>query len=666
MHPIIHTRPCALQALRLGRYGRIVCCFVLLALLVNVPAPAHAQSAAAAAAQAAEPIPLMTGEYAWLEMAAGEQAAFSVDIPVAGQYFFSPDEEAGDPGNFSLRIIDPEGEELFSGAFGAVKLKLAPGPHTLRFTAAADDVLAFFLLGNVGALAEDPDAPGQLYPGTVYGEADVDGERYGLLSLPGTPYPQEVLLFVYTEPADARAFVQAEGDAIRFASLDTAKDNMLRFWMEGGEALVTVDPGAATAFSVVIMLSGPPEALDLDATVATTLEPGDVQVVRRLVVDDYHPSATVEVRWNDPEVDLSAKVVDDFDNPDFIVFGDPAESEEGSPLQRIELEHLVPGVYYLVVDSFSRLEESLPVTLRTAAEPAGDIPTLTSGAPLEASMAENSTALFRFDVAEAGSLVTVELAAADEETTDFDINVTRRPGAIMESSRTFAASESVAFLAPGAGLYFVEVASEAAGDFTLTMTEHGPAPLIAANEVLRGEVDADTAAFYRLPIEDADQLFSAVLVGDGAADVDLEIELLDAKGRLLHSLRSASERPFEIVALAAPTPGIYTVKVTAYDNPSSFALLPRLENPFTFFVATLNVVNRGEADICSLFVTPQGDLFGVQVNRLDPDAPLAPGETFPLELDAGRYDLQALDCDGNVVAESENVLLQGLMSWPIP
>lgn len=659
---LAHDNATGLAVRRTRPWRWLLACFLMLALTT----PVHARSLPANPAQTDQPLPLLTGEYAWVKLATGEQIAFSVNIPVDGEYLFSPDEEAGDPSSFTLTITDEAGAEIYRGPFGDVKLSLDAGVHTLQFSAKEDDVLAFFLLGFVGALSQDEEAPGQIYPGTIYGESDVEGARYGVLSLPGTPYPQEVLLFIQTDPADARAFVRADGDTIRYASLDTDKDNMLRFWMQGGEALVTVDAGAANAFSIAVMLSGPPEELPLNATEEATLEPGANQIVRRLVVDNYYPSLTVDVRWDDPDVDLSAKVEDDFDAPDLLVFSDTVESEEAARVEQITLEHVVPGVYYLVVDSYSMRESPLQVTFVTEATPAGDIPVLKSGVPLAASMDENSEALFRFDVEETGSLITVELAAEDEETTDFDINVTRRPGNLMESSRTFNASESVAFLAPAPGLYFVEVTSEAAGDFTLTMTEHGPAPTIQVNEVLRGEADADTAVFYRLPIEKPDQLFSAVLVGDGAADVDLEIELLDAKGRRIHSLLSASETPFEIVSLAVPTPGVYTVKVTAYDNPSSFALLPRLEDPLTFFVASLSVINRGDADICSLFVTPQGSLVGVQVNRLDPDAPLAPGETFHLDLDAGRYDLQALDCDGDVVAESENVLLQGLMSWPVP
>lgn len=659
----------------LRRGFRTACAVLILALLGFSAVPAAPATAAVPdevpdeiVAQEELPRTIDTGEYVSVALDAGEMSSFQVTVPMDGEYLFSPDTDSGDPASFQLAVSAADGTVLYDGVFGEVSLELSAGTYDLLFTASAADTLAFFLLGFIGTMTNSEEEPGLLYPGSIYGEENLEFDRYAILRLPEGP-PREVLLFLDVEGENSSAFLRVEGDDIRFNSISAPEENLLSFWTGGGEHFISVDLFRETTFALVVMTGGEPETLLIDETLEDVMDVSVNQMVYQIVVDAYYTDLTVDLLWDDADVDVSLKATDAFVDADSTAFGDEVESDEveSDEYARQEsatLEEVVPGVYYAIVDYFGTLDEPLEFALTVSGTPGPEIVFLENREALEVEMEANSSALYEFSVGQAGALVAVELAAADEDNTDFDINVTRRPGRFMESSRTFNASESVTFMAPAAGTYYVEVASEEAGAFTLTATEGPLAPALAVNGVTRGSAQDGQPQFYRMEIDTAGQVLSLILAGSGDTDIDLQLELLSSRGELVHSERSATNSPYEIVSLALPTPGAYEVTVTAFDGDSDFAILTRLEDPIELFQATLTVINNTQAPVCEIYVTPAGSEEEA-VNQLEEDASLEAGADFVLLLEAGRYDLQAVDCDGQAVSEIGNSLLQGEMNWPL-
>ncbi len=78
----------------------------------------------------------------------------------------------------------------------------------------------------------------------------------------------------------------------------------------------------------------------------------------------------------------------------------------------------------------------------------------------------------------------------------------------------------------------------------------------------------------------------------------------------------------------------------------------------------LTVVNAGEETICYVFISPvSSDSWGE--DWLGDEGVIEPGVEMVFDVEPGAYDVQALDCDGNVLDEVYDAELEGQMQWTI-
>ncbi len=81
-------------------------------------------------------------------------------------------------------------------------------------------------------------------------------------------------------------------------------------------------------------------------------------------------------------------------------------------------------------------------------------------------------------------------------------------------------------------------------------------------------------------------------------------------------------------------------------------------------VARLYVLNRTDAPICYVYISPvTDDAWGE--DQLDADETIAPDARRSFRLSPGWYDLLALDCDGASVAEQDDVSIRAVYRWVV-
>ncbi len=191
----------------------------------------------------------------------------------------------------------------------------------------------------------------------------------------------------------------------------------------------------------------------------------------------------------------------------------------------------------------------------------GPLPQLVSGETLEGELSGAPLEkYYQLEVSQPGALVNVTLASDAEA--DFDLAVGLDPATSIWSSAGLEANESLDFMAPVAGTYFVHVYShEGEGEFTLSAQEGDLAPELPVDELTWGTVPAEGVQVYRMEVTEPDQLLTVILVGSPDQDLDLDVSLINEAGESVHGMHGASLDSAEIVAQAGAQAGLYEVRV---------------------------------------------------------------------------------------------------------
>lgn len=435
-------------------------CALLLAAGLALPAAAHAQDTG-------EPLPILLGEYVFVDLAADNSAAYTVTLPEDGVYqVIAVDDAAAE--SFDLTITGEAGDELAGDVFAelqAQELELAAGPITFHFTAAADDLLSFVVVGEFGSLSDDDGDPGQLINGGHVTVQDVAGTLYAVLTVEPSPYLQEVNLYV-DSAGDAVDLEVSDDD--NYYSLNTDSDNVLRFWTTGGDYNVILWPADEVAeVTLIPFLSGP-------------------------------------------------------------------------------LPALVPG-------------EEVAGTLAD----------------------DTAVANYRLDVPEDGAGVTISLIS-DAEDTDFELRGGTEPGGSSWSGTAYGPEESMSFVVPTAGTYYIQVYSaEGAGDYTITATLEGSAPPLTINGATWDTVAAGAVNSFSLHVDEPDQLLTVLLFGPEDVDLDLGLERYGEEGEAVHVQSSQNSGALEAITVIVDEAGLYTLTVNGEyaEEDTSYFIVTRLEEP---------------------------------------------------------------------------------------
>ncbi len=550
---------------------------ILLAVLMVLPVtPAFAAPPAqfgslrnADAAENAET--LLLGQYGFRDMAAGESVTYALSIPEDGLYFVTAVDEAG--ADFDLVISDANGAEVYNDIFNSTEVELSAGLVTLQFTAVNANVLSFVVVGQIGTMNASENQPGKLFNGSVYMEEEISEPRYATVSIPPTSYPQQVL--IYVEPGEEDQFyVWADDLETGFHSITTEEDNLLHFWTHGGDFLLYAEPyERRSSLTVIVFLSGRPQAISLDTEVEGSISVDSNEAVYELEIDASYNNLVVEL---DSDASMNLSLTDKKVNPD-IYYDAYGESE-------LVIDSLYPGVYYLTVSTYEPATEELEFTLYISGERGRALGTLNDGETVSDAFEEGeATILYAFNVDAPGTLVEVTLSGDPD--TDFDLYGGMRPGVNIWANYFYGSEETLTFMAPIAGTYYIGVLSNGySGAFDITAAAVGPAPVLEADMLFAGEVDARSTAVYRLDLTKPNQLLSVVLVGSSEVDLDLEVIGYNAEGDNILTLGGYSSGSAEIVSAQVPEPGTYEVAVSAAysDEGSPFFIEARVVDPSRF------------------------------------------------------------------------------------
>jgi hypothetical protein len=193
----------------------------------------------------------------------------------------------------------------------------------------------------------------------------------------------------------------------------------------------------------------------------------------------------------------------------------------------------------------------------------------------------NQTAV-SFDIEEAGRLYTVTLEGADD--LDVDMAVSLDPTQDTWSSYNFATEESVTFLAPAAGTYFLRAYTSDAVEEAFPMialVEMGDEAMQLIPGVSAwGEVPEGESVVFSLPVPQGNVLLSILLAASNEQDLDLSAQQVNEEGLVLNTLSTYSSGSTEILAASIEEAGDFQVTVSGeYANDDTpFVLLARVES----------------------------------------------------------------------------------------
>ncbi len=189
---------------------------------------------------------------------------------------------------------------------------------------------------------------------------------------------------------------------------------------------------------------------------------------------------------------------------------------------------------------------------------------------------------YRFIVDEAGVQYTVTLAS-DTEDVDIDMAVSIDPTTDNWSSYSSGSNETISFVAPVAGEYFVRLftASEFTDpvDYTMLVEKGEAAPTIEPGETIWDMAPAEGKKIYTLPVDAANQLLTIALVANTDADLDLNAQFVDGDGIVQTTLSGYSGNSFEAAAQVLQSTGMLQIEIDAgyISDDTPFALRVTLE-----------------------------------------------------------------------------------------
>ncbi len=515
---------------------------------------------------------ILLGEYVQQEAAQGDVFTFVIYLPDEGDYMISPDDDEAAQ-NFEAAIFDAEGEAVYEGPLAMEAVALEAGEYTIEVTALDDGFLSFFVLGMIGGMSDSERSPGKLYPGSVYTEAGVNDTRYATVNIPDLGYPQEVLLY-FTAGEDDTFSLSVEGESVsKYASSDEV--DMVRFYSEGGEYSLTVEPSdRRSEFTAIVFLAGAPVQLELDGEIEATLASDADTQIFHIRLDDVYDDVTVTLTpGEDSEAEFSMSVVDRYAGGNYYVYSDT--QDDGS--LSASTGALLPGDYYVVVTSYDGVDAGY--TLSAEGTPGAPILSLELDTASEGTLEEGGVQYYRLDGVEAGTFLRITLSS-DAEESDFDLHVGMAQPLDQWSSTATGPNEEVILVAPGDGTYYIQLSSySGSGDYEVLAEEIAGVGLIDANELISQSIDEDGYIVYGFAIDEPGQLLSVLLASLDAADLDLSVMHFSPSGTRVHDLSSISSGSAEIVSQASADTGIYEVRVRAYGAGGDFGLLVRVEDP---------------------------------------------------------------------------------------
>ncbi|MGL4651389.1 MAG: PPC domain-containing protein, partial [Caldilineaceae bacterium] len=430
------------RARRQGRLAR-----ALGVALVRVMAIAPA-ALAAPAVQEGEPTPLLLGQLASATLVAGEAASWIVETPDDGLYVLTSGTDDESSANFTVVIADEDGNEVYNDVLQTAELELSRGDFTIVATAAGDGEVTLFLTAAFGELSEDW-GEGELISGSVVTEEDLDGTRYAELEIEDTEGWQQA--FVVLTGADDDVYsAYISGEDVYESISNHLEEGALTFWTQGGDYTLEITPvEGGDLLTVVVLLGGVPASVNVDEETELVMRPGTREVAARFTVEEANRAYTVTlVGEDDLDVDMSVSL-----NPT----QDTWSSYSSGTDESVTFVAPVAGDYFVRAYTSSMVEEDFPMTLLVeAGEPSA---MLTPGVSMWGEVEEGGDAIYSLIVDQPNSLLTILLAANNDQDLDLSAQQVGEDGTSLSSLSTYTsgATEVIATTVTEPGTFQVTV-----------------------------------------------------------------------------------------------------------------------------------------------------------------------------------------------------------------
>ena len=380
------------------------------------------------------------GEFVFQALAVGESVSYQLSVPETADYRITAlDEEKSIA--FDLVVTDAAGTELFNDIFETVewswqaaRSRCSSSPwRANRWNSPSSPIWA--------QCRRTPRSRARCCRAASTTKIASTRPRYATLSVPATPYPQQV--FIYVEPAEGDSIdVTVEGDDIGSTSMTAEQGDLLHFWSQGGDYLISATPAERRSeFSLIPYLGGAPAAMAVDEPLDTTIVAGQTEAIFELTLAAPYDDLTIETVADVAELNITLV--------DRLYDGVYLESSFWEP--SLSVTSIQPGTYYVIVETEPG-EEDVAFTLTVQPARAGEAPSgLTSGVTATGVFAEGDEMVsYQFNVTTPGAVITVQLAS-DAEDADFDLQAGTAPDQVDWSTYTIGSDDLLTFIAPIAG-----------------------------------------------------------------------------------------------------------------------------------------------------------------------------------------------------------------------
>ena len=504
------------------------------------------------------------GEYGVAIADAGSSLTFTVEIPEAGSYVIvATNEEIA--ATFGLTATDADGEVIYSDIFTTFDAELSAGPLTLTFEATENEVLLFVVAGELGSMSADSSQPGRLVVGGAYSEELITGARYATLNIAPSPSPQQVLIYVESSTDDV-FLVQVEGDDIDVIGVETDMEDALTFWSSGGSYQVTVEPyERRSTFSLITFQTPPAAILPMGEIVDAMIPANAGELVFQVELDTSYDLIALDL-FDDTE-GLTIEFVDDLNDPSvyFSGFDDPY----------LDVPNVLPGVYYVRVTR-EEIGEPRFIVVRIDGEAGIPVEEIILGEAATGFLDEETeTVYYRVEIPQAGALVAVAIASSTEDA-EFDIIAGFSPGDSTWYTFSAGAEDTLVFVAPFAGTYFVGIENAGSeGDYALAVISEELAPEVPTDgSPVFGVVDRSQNALHRIEVTEPNQLVSLYLVGTANADLDVQLNAYSSDRGFPDRQYGFNLESVELVSMIVEEHGVLELVVVSYtSDPSNYVLM---------------------------------------------------------------------------------------------
>lgn len=527
----------------------LLCC--LIAVTAVLPVRVLAQDTPPVAPAAAQ-LPMQPGDIHAVQMLAGDEAVYKLDVEQVGRYRLTtgllPVAQ-----QVQVTISATGGDPLFANPFTPIDLTLRPGTYEFTFAALDDATFDFAVVRHHGTYSVNPAVVRHVDPGQHLPSQSLDvPDLHAQLRIPEQAGPTEWILRLEDGPA-APFQLRLQGADLDLTE-EVRTEATLSFWSAGGlydMVLERSEGGIAPSFTLLQPSATELTPLYLNSVAEGTLAPNRKTLHYRLTLDDGVVANLALDSDFGGDLDLSVQPLSE---PTRQV----ARSATPLSTERIA-ELLLTPASYLVTVTRTAGQGTAHFRLELGVEPVQTFFSHAGGQQSASQGEDDPLNLHGFHVPAAGQQVTLELKSPAIVAAHGLVFGRQRP------VRDDMVASPVTFLAPAAGDYYIGVDTRYGfGYYTLDIGIAEPPARLPEMGVVAREIEPGAVQHWRYPVPANANLISFVLVSLSDQDLDLESNRYDPDSHELHWRTSSMDPKVETVAWYDPAGGEILVTVSSF------------------------------------------------------------------------------------------------------